>query len=173
MCAQPPGRGTDQVADVLDQEKVDLVQRQTIHRVPYHPRIQMASPGRVQMHGDRARPLGPLGIHHRRAGIAVDHADPEPPFEPLDRPFDQRSLTRARGGHQIQRHYSGGIQLRPVLGRDFPVRAQHVLRNLNRLYSHFILRVLPLRSTRDSTPSPTGFTHSLPHSGHRSSSPPI
>src|SRR5258708_34528817 len=90
--SQLPGCGTNQVADVLDDEQFDLRQLNFRERVEDHMRLQMARSPRVDLHRRRARRFNALCVS-AVLDIALDHANAQFVAQICDTALQQRGLA--------------------------------------------------------------------------------
>ena len=125
-------RGTDEVADVLDHEEVDVVERQVGERGAHHVRIEVTlaaeARGGVELgHGNVQRGQ-PVRIH-RPLNVALQHADTHS-RKLGDHPFEQRRLPRSGSAHEVHDLHAGAVEVRPVGLGDRVVRVESLLDDL-------------------------------------------
>ncbi len=99
--AQIIARGADQVADIFDQQQIDVFQRPVGKRSLDHAGIEMASPaGRNLFHGE-AEPRQAHGVVFG-LDIAGQHGDALVRRKAFERALQQTRLARARRTDQIK-----------------------------------------------------------------------
>jgi len=92
VLAEVEARRAHEIADVLDEEHVELADGQLVQGVVHHRRIEMASVAGRDLHGGHAAVTDALGVVLGRE-IALDDAQPQCVAQCPDRRLEQRSLA--------------------------------------------------------------------------------
>ena len=167
VLADPELGRANEVADVLDQQQVDLVERQRGDRRAHHIRVEMALAAEagagVQLsHGDVQRGQS-VGIH-RALDVTFEHADAHAGQVRHDA-LEQRRLAGAGRAHEVDDLDPGPVEVRPVGARDRVVGVERVLDDPHLCPMHCASST-SIASTSNS--SPLAISTSLPaHEGQR------
>ena len=119
----------DEVADVLDHEHVDLVERQLGQRRADHVRVEMTLAAearrRVQLRDRHVQRREPVGVH-AALDVALEDAEPRP-LEVADDLLEQRRLAGPGSAHQVDDLHARTVEVVAVRARDRVVRVERVL----------------------------------------------
>jgi hypothetical protein len=98
VLAEVEARGTDEIADIFDEQEIDRRERQLMQRLVDSLRIEMAGGARRDLHGRYA-----MGAYAHRivvgSQVPLDHRDSNPALQRHDRRFEQGRLAGAGRGH--------------------------------------------------------------------------
>ena len=124
-------RRADEVADVLDQEQVDLVERDRRQRRAHHVRVEVALAAEARIgvdlrhrHVQRGKRVGIETALH----VALEHADAHI-VEISHDAFEQRRLARARRTHHVDDDDAVLVEVVAVRARDRVVRVEDAFRD--------------------------------------------
>ena len=117
VLAQVEVGGTHQVADVLDDDQVELLERQRVDRALDHVALEVAGAAGVDLDRRDAVRLDLLGVDLAR-DVALDDRDAVAVAQGRDGGQDRRGLARARRGHQVEHEDARGVEPRAVLGGE-------------------------------------------------------
>ena len=122
--------GADEVADVLDDQQVDLVERDRRQRGAHHVRVEVAlaaeAAAGVELR-DRDVQVGePVGVE-RALHVALEHADAQVADAVAQQALEQRRLARARRAHDVEDRHAVAVEVVAVGPRDRVVGVERVL----------------------------------------------
>ena len=167
-------RRAHEVADVLDDEQVDVVQRQRGQGAAHHVGVEvaLAAEARVGVElGHRHMQAGqPVGVH-RALHVALEHADAHAVDPVGQQRLEQRRLARPRRAHEVDHGHAVGVEVGPVGAGDRVVGVQRVLDDpdLHAVHAGSSCST-SIDSTRNSSPLTT-VASAAPHAAQRKSIP--
>lgn len=91
---------TNEIANIFDNQQVELVDWKRVHRTRHHPRIEVTYRPRCDLEGRDSESLNALGIEIRLQ-VTFDDRDTELSVKSPERRFEQRRFARARCRHQV------------------------------------------------------------------------
>ena len=134
MRAEFETRGADEIADVLDDEQIELGEVELIERAVQHDRVEVAlAPGVDLDGGSRAGRGGAVRVNGG-GNVAVHNRDAQFVFETRECLLDQLGLARAGRGHDVDGEHAHRIDAGAILLREAVIGVEDVFDDRDTLW---------------------------------------
>jgi hypothetical protein len=122
------GGGADEIADILDDKKVQAVQVELRQGALQHRSIKVARPTRVDLNRRDAKRRDAIRVEGGR-DVSVDGPDSELFSQRHDRAGDQARLARSWRGHQVDANDPGVVKPLAVTIRQLIICAEYIFKD--------------------------------------------
>jgi hypothetical protein len=123
--AEIEGRWTDEIANVLDNEQIEVVYGECLECAFDHARIEMAHGSGRDLMGANAERFNPLGIEVGLK-IAFNDGDPQLSAKSVERSFEQRRLSCSGRRHQVHDEHTFPREAVAIRNRCLLVGIQYI-----------------------------------------------
>ncbi len=131
MLAEVEAGRADEVADVLDEHDVDVVQGQFVQRGVHHVGVEVAGAAGTDLYCRYTLAADAVRVVFRLE-IALDDGNPQAAVERLDGRLEQRGLAGAGRGHQVDGEYAVAGEMFAIVQRLVVIGVQEALEHLDR-----------------------------------------